>query len=244
MFNYIRGSFFFWFGLLFAVVGTPFLVIAVYQLRIEREILSNGTFATAALVEKGHSSSRNSSSNYWLKYVFNDGRGVEHIRQAQVKWEQWRRFKDGDTLSIRYLPENPERNRLGREIDDAWWVLPAIFSILGVVFGGLGWTFVVVAVRKIMKRLALLQKGSIADADITSFEFDPSIRINGRNPPFFRYRYIVDGKKHSGRSPDLPFKMMGLWNHGDKIRVFYDPKQPENSEADVYGIRGDSNRGS
>ena len=237
MFNYIRGSFFFWFGLLFAVVGTPFLVIAVYQLGIERQILREGVFANATLVEKGHSSSRNSSSNYWLKYVFNDPHGVEHIRQAQVKWEQWRRFKDGDTLAIRYLPENPERNRLGGEIDDAWWLLPSMFGLLGVIFGGLGWTFVVVAIRKIIGRLALLREGSIADADITSFEFDRSISINGRNPPFFRYRYIVDGKKHSGRSPDLPFRMMGRWNRGDKITVVYDPRDPARSEADIYDQR-------
>ena len=80
MFNYIRGSFFFWFGLLFAVVGTPSLVVAVYQLKIECEIINDGLFATATLVEKGHSSSRNSSSNYWLKYVFNDRRGQETHR--------------------------------------------------------------------------------------------------------------------------------------------------------------------
>jgi Protein of unknown function (DUF3592) len=239
MFSYIRGSFFFWFGLLFAIVGTPFLVVAVYQLKIEREIIRDGVFANATLVEKGHSSSRNSSSNYWLKYVFNDPHGVEHIRQAQVKWEQWRQFKDGDTLAIRYLPENPDRNRLGGEIDDAWWVLPLVFGGLGVIFGGLGWTFVIVAIRKIMRQLSLLRTGSVVEADITSFEFDPTVRINGRNPPFFRYRYIVDGKKHTGRSPDLPFRMMGRWNHGDKVRVFYDARQPENSEADVYGIRGD-----
>jgi hypothetical protein len=237
MFNYIRGSFFFWFGLLFAIVGTPFLVIAVYQLKIEREVLTDGVFANATLVEKGHSSSRSSSSNYWLKYVFNDPHGAEHIRQAQVKWEQWRQFKDGDTLPIRYMPENPDRNRLGGEIDDAWWVLPAVFGVLGVVFGGLGWTFVIVAIRKIMRQLSLLRTGSVVDGDITSFEFDPSVRINGRNPPFFRYHYFVDGKKHTGRSPDLLFRMMGQWNHGDKIRVLYDPKQPENSEADIYDQR-------
>jgi hypothetical protein len=237
MFNYIRGSFFFWFGLLFAIVGTPFLVIAVYQLKIEREVLTDGVFANATLVEKGHGSSRSSSSNYWLKYVFNDPHGAEHIRQAQVKWEQWRQFKDGDTLPIRYMPENPDRNRLGGEIDDAWWVLPAVFGVLGVVFGGLGWTFVIVAIRKIMRQLSLLRTGSVVDGDITSFEFDPSVRINGRNPPFFRYHYFVDGKKHTGRSPDLPFRLMGQWNHGDKIRVFYDPKQPENSEADIYDQR-------
>ena len=201
------------------------------------EILRDGVVATATLVEKGHSSSRNSSSTYWLKYVFNDQLGREHIRQAHVKWEKWRRFTDGDSLPIRYLPEYPDRNRLAGEIDDAWWVLPSVFGLLGVIFGGLGWTFVVVASRKIMRRLALLRIGSGVDADITSFEFDQSITINGKHPPFFRYRYIVDGKKHSGRSPDLPSRMMGRWNHGDKVRVFYDPRQPDQSEADIYDLR-------
>src|SRR5947207_15156853 len=69
MWRYIRGSCFVWFGLLSAVVGTPFLVIAVYQLGVERDIANNGVDAVATLVEKGHSTSRGSSSNYWLKYV-------------------------------------------------------------------------------------------------------------------------------------------------------------------------------
>ena len=120
MFNYIRGSFFFWFGLLFAIVGTPFLVIAVYQLKIEREVLTDGVFANATLVEKGHSSSRSSSSNYWLRYVFNDPHGAEHIRQTNVKWEDWRRFKDGDTRHSLYAGKIPDRNPWLGGIDDAW----------------------------------------------------------------------------------------------------------------------------
>ncbi len=237
MLNYLRGSFFFWFGLLFAVIGTPFLVVAVHELAVEREILHEGLMTNATLVEKGHSSSHNSSSSYWLKYVFNDRQGREHIRRANVKWEQWRQFQDGDVLPIRYVPGNPDRNRLAGKIDDPWWVLPSVFTLIGGVFGGLGWTFVVVAIRKIRRRLALLRTGSGTDADITSFEFDPSVTINGRHPPFFRYRYVADGKSYYGRSPDLPFRMMRRWNQGDKVRVFYDPQHPEKSEADVYDLR-------
>src|SRR5947207_12514477 len=118
MWHYIRASFFVWFGLFFAAIGTPFLLVAVSELRHEHEITNDGILATATLVEKGHSSSRDSSSNYWLKYLFNDRGGVEHIRQGNVHWEEWRRFKDGDTLPIRYLPRDPKQNRLAGEIDD------------------------------------------------------------------------------------------------------------------------------
>src|SRR5437763_17001717 len=112
MWKYLRSSFFFWFGLMFAVIGTPFLVIAVYQLGIERDIANNGVGAVATLVEKGHSTSRGSSRNYWQKYVFNDEHGAEYVRQAKVKCEHWRRIHDGDALTIRYVRDNPDRKRL------------------------------------------------------------------------------------------------------------------------------------
>ena len=237
MWRYIRGSFFFWFGLIFAVVGTPFLVIAVYQLGVERDIANNGVDAVATLVEKGHSTSRGSSSNYWLKYVFNDENGAEHIRQAKVKWEDWRRFRDGDTLTIRYVRDNPDRNRLARGLDNAWWVLPLIFGILGIVFGGLGWTFIVRSLRKVLAEINLLRTGSVTEGKIIAFHCDPAITINGRHPAFFEYRYEADGNTHKGRSPDLPLRLMERWNQGDAIRVVYDARNPSRSEPDIYDVR-------
>ena len=222
---------------MFAVVGTPFLVIAVYQLGVERDIANNGVGAVATLVEKGHSTSRGSSSNYWLKYVFSDERGVEHIRQAKVKWEDWRRFRDGDTLTIRYVPDNPDRNRLARGLDNAWWVLPLIFGILGLVFGGLGWTFIVLSLRKVFAEINLLRTGSVTEGKIIAFHYDPAIAINGRHPAFFEYCYEADGNTHKGRSPDLPLRLTERWNQGDPIRVVYDARNPSRSEPDIYDAR-------
>jgi hypothetical protein len=237
MWNYLRGSFFIWFGLLFAVVGTPFLVVSIYQYGVEREIINDGVLGTATLVEKGHSSSRKSSSKYWLKYVFNDRRGREHIREANVKWEDWRRFQDGDTLAIRYLPDHPDRNRLARGLDQPWWILPLIFGVLGVIFGGLGWTCILVALRKIRAELYLVRTGSVAEGKITGFEFNYQVSINGRHPQYFNYHYEADGKRHEGRSPDLPGQFAGRWNRGDPIRIVYDPRAPERSEPDIYDVR-------
>ena len=237
MWRYIRGSFFLWFGLIFAVVGTPFFVIAVYQLGVERDIANNGVGAVATLVEKGHSTSHSSSSNYWLKYVFNDERGVEHIRQAKVRWEDWRRFRDGDTLTIRYVPDNPERNRLARGLDNAWWILPLIFGTLGVVFGGLGWTFIIVSLRKVLARINLLRTGSVTEGKIIAFHTDPAITINGRHPAFFEYRYEAEGKTLKGRSPDLSPRLTERWNQGDAIPVVYDARNPSRSEPDIYDVR-------
>jgi hypothetical protein len=237
MWNYIRGSFFFWFGLIFAVIGTPFLLISIYQFALEREIINNGVLGTATLVEKGHSSSRSSSSRYSLKYVFHDQGGVEHIREAKVKWEDWRRFQDGDTLPIRYIPDHPERNRLAGGVDQAWWILPLIFGVLGLIFGGLGWTCVVVALRKIRAELFLLRTGTAIEGDITEFDFNYQVTMNGRHPQYFRYRYEADGKRHQGRSPDLPGRFAGRWNPGDSIRIVYNPRDPGQSEADIYDLR-------
>ena len=237
MWRYLRSAFFFWIGLIFAAVGTPFLIIAIYELSVERDILTHGVTDVATLVEKGHNSSRKSSSSYWLKYVFTDLQGREHIRSANVHWEQWRTFVDGDKLPIRYVPDNPSRNRLGGGLDHPWWLVPLLLGVFAVVFGGLGWSFIVVALRRIFRELALLRSGTITQGKITGFDIDAKVRINGRCPRFFNYCFTANGREYNGSSPDLPRKLEDAFSVGDAVRVAFDPSDPERSEADIFNLR-------
>jgi hypothetical protein len=240
MWNYLKASFFFWFGLIFAAVGTPFLLASIYELNVERDIAEHGIRTEATLVEKGHTTSRRGDSNYWLTYVFQDQQGREQIRRAQVHWEQWRSFQDGDKMTVRYVPDSPQRNRLSDPmIDEPWWVLPFVFSILGIVFGGFGWTFIVILLRKVRRELHLLRTGTITVGEITGFDTDPQVTINGRHPCYLKYRYEVAGHRYHGQSPDLPLRIEGKWNNGDKITVIYDPRSPEQSEPDIFDVRGE-----
>lgn len=76
MWNYLKASFFFWFGLIFVTVGTPFLLASIYELSVERDIAEHGIRTEATLVEKGHTTSRRGDSNYWLTYVFRINRAA------------------------------------------------------------------------------------------------------------------------------------------------------------------------
>jgi hypothetical protein len=78
----------------------------------------------------------------------------------------------------------------------------------------------------------------VTEGKITGFEFNYQVSINGRHPQYFHYHYEADGKRHEGRSPDLPGQFAGRWNRGDPIRIVYDPKAPERSEPDIYDVRG------
>jgi Protein of unknown function (DUF3592) len=237
MWKYVKSSFFFWFGVPFAVFGSIFIFPALTSFLTEREIITHGVAGAATLVEKGHESHPNKDTKYWLKYVFKDQQGKEHVRIADVHWEDWRRFTDGDTLLIRYLPDQPDKNRLSRGLDQPWWVTPFLFGLLAVVFGGLGWAFIAVVVRRAFKETSLLRRGSITEGQIASLDLDYNLTINGRHPQFFHYHYMADGHQYHGRSPNLPLRLTGKWGAGDKIVVVYDPRDPSQSEPDIYNLR-------
>jgi hypothetical protein len=237
--RYLFRSFPFLFGSIWALVGTPFLLIAVFTWRNESYIQKHGIPAEATVVEKLHTSSSNKSSTYALKYVFSDRSRQEHIRSTNVPWETWRQYRDGDTLPIIYLPESPEKSRLDGDHRELPWILPLVFGGFGLIFAPVGWYLAVRGFRNTLRSLELLRSGSVAKGEVTDIQVDLNVRINRRHPCYLRYRFKApeDGAVHEGRSPNLPFKLQGRWKIGDDIAVVYDPMDPSRNEADVFGLR-------
>jgi hypothetical protein len=238
LWRHLRSSFFWWFGLIWAGVGTPFCVIGIMLLQADRHFNATAVPATATIVERGHSTTSKGDSSYWMRYVYHDQAGAEHVDTATVSWAVWRQHPDGSALQIRYAPERPASSKLSFDDAAAWWVLPLVFSSVGLVFGGTGWLLVLWTWGKIRARVVLLRTGMSAMATITAVEVNLSVRINGRHPRYLAYEFCDDtGRQHQGRSADLPPRLDNRWQAGDPILVVYDRLDPAKHEADIFDLK-------
>ena len=236
--RYLRSAFSWWFGLIWAAVGTPFFFIGIWAYQDARHFNAMAVAATATVVEKGHDTNSKGDSHYWMRYSYHDAAGAEHVGVADVKWEVWRRYADGNPVAIRYASDKPDDNKLNAAEAGPWWVLPLAFGGAGLVFGGTGWFLVWRAIIKAGERVALLRHGVSALASVTGVELNLSVTVNGRHPRYLAYEFYDDAQaKHQGRSSDLPRRMEDRWKAGDPILVVFDRNNPEKSEADIFGVR-------
>ncbi len=236
--RYLKASFTWWFGLIWAGVGTPFFFIGIWAFQDNRHFTATAEAATATVVEKGHDTSSKGDSRYWLRYTYQDSAGAEHVGVADVKWAVWRKYEDGNSVAVRYAGDRPDKSRLNTAESGPEWLLPLVFGGAGLLFGGVGWFLVVRAIGKAGERVALLRQGVSALGWVTGIEANLSVTVNGRHPRYLAYEFLDDAQaKHAGRSSDLPRRMEDRWKAGDPIMVVFDQKDPEKNEADIFGVR-------
>jgi hypothetical protein len=164
--RYLRTSFLFWFGLIWAFVGTPFLLFALWS--------------------------------------FAGYPGKE------------------------YLP--PLNENAGE--------LTLIFAVVGLIFGGLGWYFVYRGYSSTRKMVELMRSGSTARGEVTGVEINRFVKINGRYPRYFTYRFTAsDQLEREGRSPNPPLSLEDKWSAGDSITIIYDLRNGDNHQPDIFELR-------
>jgi hypothetical protein len=234
---YLKGSFAFWFGAIWAAVGLPFAGVGLYEAAAARELGRDAVRAQAAVVEKGHDQAKDGSSRYWLRYVWRDRDDSERVGLRDVGWEKWRSVEDGQAIEVRYLPDDPARHVV--EGEQGPWAKAAIFGVLGVVFGGVGCGLVIHAWRRAGARVNVILTGFAVEGQVTALEQNMNVKINHRHPWFLRVEYRDShGASHATRSPDLPRRLESRWKPGDPIRVVYDVHAPDRAEIDVFDLHG------
>src|SRR5262245_13693866 len=236
--RYLKSSFALWFGLIWAGVGTPFFFIALFTFLDQRHFNSHAINTTATIVEKGHSTSNKGDSKYWMRYLYHDTAGNEHADVADVKWESWRKYSDGDELAISYLNDNPGRSHVNATDGEPVWILPLAFGGAGSLVGSVGWFLVVSSFLRAGRRARLIRTGTPVLGTVTGIDVNANVRINGRNPLYLKYEFKDDSSMNrEGRSPDLPRRMESRWAPGDHILVLCDPFDSSRFEVDLFDQR-------
>lgn len=236
--RYLFGSFAFLFGLIWALVGTAFMVAGTLWFLNDYNLQKHGVTTTATVVEKLHSTSREKSSIYSLKYVYNDRAGAEHVDTKTMSWERWRNYEDGDNLEIVYLPKSPARSSIAKSSNKNWWVSGVAFGGFGSLFAIPGWFLLIRGFLGALGRLRLVKNGNPVQGEVTGMEEDRRTKINNRHPLYLTFKFTgVDGREYTGRTPNLPRKMENRFHVGEPITVVYDRSDMSRFEADVFGIR-------
>jgi hypothetical protein len=229
--RYLRSSLMGWFGLIWAVVGTAFLIVGGSVL-----VAADTTRATdveGVVVEKGRDEDHDGVARHWLRYTWRDAEGGEHAGLIETDEDAWSTRQPGDAVSIERSTADPSRATLAGEPPPLW-----LFASIGLVFAGVGWALVIAAFRASRRRAHLIANGVATDGTVERVEIASNVRINGRNPRYLLFEFHDEvGERRSGRSPLLPRALEERWRDGDRIRVVYDPLDRALCEADIFDAR-------
>ncbi len=244
--RYLKSSFSWWFGLIWAVVGIAFVVVAAFLWVGEQRFARAGLSTTGTILEKGYEESiedvgdRDDDVSYWLSYRYRDVAGQEeYVGQHDVSLDTWNRYREGDAVPIEYLRDDPGESRVAADGVIARWLLPAIFGGVGVLLGGIGGFLAARSLRTVGRRVRALRDGVPTPGRVIAVLKETSVKVNGRHPLYLTYEFTdYGGERREGKSPFLPRALESRWHAGDPILVLYDREDPSRHEVDLFGVRG------
>jgi len=89
-------------------------------------------------------------------------------------------YERGETVTVRYKPENPESAHLAGFMNT--WFAPLVLGGLGIVFTSIAAGFAIYALRRRRIRAWLAANGLRVQAQVESVYCDESTEVNGRSP--------------------------------------------------------------
>ena len=220
--RYLRTAVPMWVGTIFVVAGSIASIASVGEWRVARRFDRDAVMAQAAVVDtslEGASRDGNQSTRYLVTYRFTPPNGAEVEQTEEIPLETWEGLAAGDSVPVRYLPDDPGTART-HSATPAWVpplvaALTAAFAVLGVLIARSGWRRLLVHVR--------VQRNGVA-AQATVIDVAPTgVTVN--RVPQWRLRYEFRdgrGERHEGASDDLRPYEAAEWQTGDRGTVRYD----------------------
>jgi hypothetical protein len=244
--RYLKSSLLWWFGLIWAVVGITFVIVALFLGLGEQRFSQGGVSTTGTILEKGYEETievgdrDDDDVTYWLLYRYYDADEQEYVGQEDVSLDTWNRYREGDTVTIEYLRDDPGESRVADDGGVASWLLPAIFGGVGVFLGGIGGFLTVRSFRRAGRRARTLRNGVPTQGRVIAVLKKTSVKVNGRHPFYLTYEFTdYSGQRREGESPLLPQALESRWRADEPIQVLYDRDDPSQHEVDLFEVRGD-----
>ena len=223
-------------GSVFACVGLVFILVSFWTYRNTQQFLAQSETAQGEVIDlvlrSSHDGDSGTSSGVYYPVVrFATAEG-EYIEFQSGVGSQPPAYRIGDSVTVRYRPDNPYRARIDSFFQ--LWFLSVLFGGLGFVFGSIGLVLILVVYRTSRKNKWLLANGQIIYADLERVILDRSIRMRGRNP----YRILCQWLEPRTQTVCV-FRSKPIWYnpedylHQDKIPVRIDPANPRRYVVDL-----------
>jgi hypothetical protein len=162
---------------------------------------------------------------------FADGAGARHRVVGSISSDP-PAFQRGETVSVRYAPEDPDDARIDGFLES--WFVSTLLGGLGSIFFAIGAGFSIWEIRKRRLRAWLRVNGTRVQATYTGSRLDTSVRINGRHPWRLtaQWQNPVTQAVHTFES-DVLFYDPGDFVRRDTVEVLIDPRDPRRHHLDT-----------
>ena len=166
------------FAWVFSIVGTLLLAIGLAAYINTRAFMSDAV-ETEGVVLSMVARRSDDGYTYAPEVEFRDGTGQTHVFVSSSSSSP-PRYRQGDAVQVLYKPADPNRARVKDFISQ--WMLALIFSLMGLIFAGIGYSLLIARIRRQRLIRWLKRSGRRVMAEFYQTTVNTSITVNGRNP--------------------------------------------------------------
>ncbi len=219
-------------GFIFGSVGLVLLIATVLVVENINRFINNSKTADGTVTELRLGSNTRSSRTYHpvFRYTPEGGKQIEVVSNFGSNPP---RYKQGQTVTVRYDPDSPYRAK----IDGFWsmWFPVIILAPLSMGFLTPGLILLVMFYRKRARLNWLRLHGRVISTDFQAVMVNTAVRINGQHPYQIvtRWQNRNRGVHHTFKSDYLMEDPAPYVEDGRAINVRIDPNNPKLYNMDL-----------
>lgn len=199
-------------GLVFSLVGWALIGQAN---RLERQGVDAVAVVTARDIRTETDRDGTRRTHHFVGYRFQPAAGQTVTARDRVARSTYDSVEVGQTVPVRYLPDDPSVSRLAAEGSGRGGaVVLGLFGFL-LLAGSLGATALLL--RGKLSAIRAARRGEVREAEVID-HVPTNVSVNGRTQ--YRYRWI-DARREQGQSGMMDFAR--LPDRGAVVRVYIDP---------------------
>jgi hypothetical protein len=211
---------FLWVPLIPLMVGLVFSLVGWVIVGSENRLARDGVDTVALVIDRNIRTERNSDGNnvtrYYIRYRFSPSSGETVEGRVAVSRDSYRNYEAGQSVTVRYLPDDPGTNRLAGEGSDrlVGQIIGAV-GLLSLIGGaGLGWWLL----RGKLSAIRAARHGEVREAEVVDHQVT-NTAVNGRMQ--YRFRWI-DAVRAEGQSTMMDYARLPAV--GTVVKVYVDPR--------------------
>lgn len=234
--RYLRASFPFWFGLVWATVGLVPTVLALWQFgEVSRD--RRDYYEREATITDTNSRRWDSGRSYYVDVGYLDREGNPLQTSIRVGRDEWEQARPGQTRTIHVSGADPRNAWFEHQTPS--FVVPVILGFLSVVFFPTGLITMAVGARNAARRAHALRHGQPVTGHIREVRENHRVKVNRQYYWNVSWTWTgMDGREREATSPAVPYATARRFDEGQEVQVWVHPADPSVGEVDVFGVRG------
>jgi len=224
-----------WVGAVFAAFGTILLIVGIVTVLNQQSFLRRAVAVPGDVVAMHYRAGPRNRGSYYLDVRYTASDGITRVVTVQSASNP-PNFKAGDRVPLFYDPRDPSHIQINTFTQ--LWILPLILGGLGLIFSGLGYTFLGRSFLHWRKVRWLLRNGQRIQATFVGMELNRRVSYNGAHPwkILVRWENPLTGEVKDFTSDDLLPKPRTP-RPDEPIDVYVDPRDDRRYTVDASSLK-------